>query len=413
MLLLLRIAWRNLIRSWHRSLIVVSGVTVGLSGCLVVIAWSGGLFRGMTDGAIRTWLAHVAVHARGYHASPDLARSLAGDGLDIVRALSEEEGVHVAPRLRSEGLVQSARRSVRSVITGIVPERERHVSIVAEAIVAGDYFAARARPRALPPVVIGSEMAERLRVGIGDKVVLRVPGEAGLGAYRVRGIYRTASATFDRIAAFVRLADAQQLLETGQRVTEVAVRLDDESEISAFRTRASQRLEEAPLGVDLEVLTWEEREPRLATMIDMMADLSWILYAVVFVAAAFGIANALLMAVYERIREFGVLRSLGLKPRSVVLVVALESILLSLGGTALGLGLGVGAVLWLGEVGIDLSVFSDVLAELGVGSRLYPTITRTDLIIPIVLAAATALMAAIWPALKAARLLPAEALRHV
>ena len=148
-------------------------------------------------------------------------------------------------------------------------------------------------------------------------------------------------------------------------------------------------------------------------MLELADQYRWIFYVFVFVAMAFGIANALLMAVYERIREFGVLRSLGLKARRLVALVLIESLLLTLVGTAIGLGVGVLAVLWLGNVGIDLSFFSHALREYGIGVRMYPALQPMDLIAPVELAVGTALIAALWPALKAARLNPAEALRHV
>ncbi len=410
---LFRIAWRHLVRSWRRSLVVVTAVAVGLAGSLVLVAWTGGLVRQMTDNAVHARLAHLAIQAPGYRASPDPARSLPATGAAsasaLLAVLDRQQGVHAAPRLVVEGLAQSARRSSRAVITGVEPGRERDVSVVAGAIVAGQYFEEPEASRGLPAVVIGREMADRLRVDVGDKMVLRVPGEAGLGAFRVRGIYRTPSAGFDRVSAFVRLGDAQRLVEVGMRATEVAVRLDDPTRVAAFQSEARALL----AGRDVEILSWQEREPRLAALLGMIADTSWVFYGLIFVAAASGIANALLMAVYERIRELGIMRSLGLRAWRVVALVVIESALLTLGGTAVGLGGGGLAVLWLGEVGVDLSVFSDALAELGVGTRLYPSVSGADLAIPLSLATATALLAAIWPALKAVRLRPAEALRHV
>ncbi len=411
----LLLAWRHLLRGWRRSAVVVAGIAVGLSGCLLMVAWSNGLVRQMTDGAVQTWLAHVAVHARGYNASPDVALALPEEAGRIVARLSDAQGAHVSPRLRGDGLVQSARRSLRAMIAGVEPERERDVSIVAQSIVAGSFLgdAASRRARALPPVVIGAEMAKRLRVEVGDRLVLRVPGDAGAGAFRVGGLFRTASASFDRSAAFIRLADAQRLLEAPGRVTEVAVLLERLDEIEAFRGRVRAGLSQGLSGTEVEVLTWQEREPRLAAMLGLMGQMAWVLYAAIFAGAAFGIANALLMAVYERIREFGVLRSLGLRASRLLRLVVVESLMLTFAGAGLGLGLGVLTSLWLGEVGIDLARFSDALGELGVGHRLHPSLAPEDLVPPTVLAGVTAVLAGLWPALTASRLRPAEALRHV
>ena len=408
----MRIAWRNLWRGWRRSAVVVAAITIGLWGMLVLVAWTVGLTNQMTDTAVRTQLGHLAVHAEGYHASPDPERSLPDSGRRIVEELSTRSGVHAAPRLQGSGLIQSARRSSRAALVGVVPALERDVSSVAESLVAGSYLESPAGRRNRP-ILIGAELADRLRVGLGDKVVMRVPGDYGLAAFRVGGVYRTVSTAFDEVFVFVQLEDAQRLLDVGERVTAVVAALDDDDAGPALKFWAQTRLGEVLPEQRLEVLTWQEREPRLATMLELMGTFRWVFYAVVFVAMAFGIANVLLTAVYERIREFGVMRSLGLQARRLIALVLLESMLLTVAGTLVGLGTGIPVVLWLGEVGIELAAFSDALRDYGIGVRMYPAVELADVVVPVTLAVVTAAVSALWPALKAARLRPAEALRHV
>jgi putative ABC transport system permease protein len=409
---LLRLAWRNIGRGWRRSAIVMTAISVGLAACILIVSWSKGMLYQLVDTAVRTQLAHVAVHAAGYRANPDVQRSLPDGGRALAARAAERPGVHAAARLRGDGLVQSARQSLRAVITGVDPAAEAQVSSVPGSLVSGSFLdppAAGGERSQLPPVVIGRLMAERLRVDVGDKVVLVVPGETGLGAFRVRGLFRTASSEFDRSAAFLRLADAQRLFAVGDRATEVALVLDEPRDAPALQAWLAAQ----PEAAGSEVLRWEEREPRLAAVLAFSGDTSWIFYGVIFVAMMFGIANALLMAVFERIREFGVLRSLGLRARQLVLLVVLESLLLTGAGTLLGLALGAGLVLALGRTGIDLAAFSAALEQFGIGSVVYPRLDWIDVLSPLALATATALLAALWPAWKAARLRPAEAVRHV
>ncbi len=407
-----RIAWRNLWRGWRRSAVVVTAITIGLWGMLVLVAWSVGMMKQMTDVAVRTQLGHLAVHAEGYNASPDPERSIPDSGRRIVEELSTRGGVHAAPRLQGGGLIQSARRSSRAALVGVVPALERDVSSVADSLIAGSYLDPPSG-RTNRPILIGAELAERLRVGLGDKVVMRVPGDYGLGAFRVAGIYRTVSDAFDEVFVFVALEDAQRLLDVGDRVTAVVAALDDPDAGPMVQSWAQTRLGEVLPEQRLEVLTWQDREPRLATMLDVMDNFRWIFYAVVFVAMAFGIANVLLMSVYERIREFGVMRSLGLQARRLIALVLLEALLLTGAGTLVGLGIGIPVVLWVGEVGVELTLFSDALRDYGIGVRMYPAVELADVLIPVTLAIVTAVLSALWPALKAARLRPAEALRHV
>jgi putative ABC transport system permease protein len=410
---LLRIAWRNVGRGRLRSAIVVCAIAVGVSACVLLIAWSRGIFHQMADNAVRSRLGHLAVLAPGGIDDPDPARSLPDGGRPVIEALEGRSGVRAAPRLQGDGLVQSARSSGRVSILGVDPEREPFVSSVPAQLVEGTYLVeAPASVRALPPVVIGVALAERLRVDLGDKVVLHVPGEAGIGAFRVRGLFQTASSEFDRSVAYLRLADAQHLLAAEGRVTEVAVALERPSEAHAVQAWLRASLPLAWPGVEHVVLRWQEREPQLAELLELMSNISWILYAVVFIAMAFGIANVLLMAVYERTREFGVLRALGLKSGRLLALVMLESFVLTLVGVGAGLALGVPLVLWLGATGLDLSLFAEGLRAYGIGARIHFRIGAEDLVSPVWIATATALIAALWPAVRAARLNPAEALRR-
>jgi ABC-type lipoprotein release transport system permease subunit len=412
---LLRIAWRNLWRGWRRSAVVISALTVGLVACLVVVGWSHGWVRQMVESAVATRLPLLSVHADGYQANPDVERTIAANGQSLADAVERFPGANASPRALGDGLAQSARKSARVVFVGVVPERESRVSAVSRSFVAGGFPEATQNgvARSLPGVAVGQALAEMLSLRLGEKLVLHAPGESGLGAFRVSGIFRTASQGFDKSTAFVRLEDAQRLLGLGDRVHEIAVSLANPRDLPALEAFARAELPRVTPNEKLEILTWRQREQRLSAMLDLMQSTAWIAYAMVFAGMAFGIANALLMSVYERIREFGVLRSLGLPARELVYMVLLESLLLTLGGSALGVGLGIAAVSLMSHTGVDLAMFAKGLAQFGIASRVYPELESRDVLSPFWLALVTALVAAIWPAWKAARLRPAEAVRHV
>jgi ABC-type lipoprotein release transport system permease subunit len=412
---LLRIAWRNLWRGWRRSAVVLSALAIGLAACLVLVGWSHGWIRQMVESAVSTRLALLAVHARGYQANPDVERTLRDGGRALADAIERFPGAAASPRALGDGLAQSARQSARVVLVGVVPEREARVSIVARSFIAGGF--PEATPigvgRSVPGVVVGEALAQSLKVRLGDKLVLHAPGETGLGAFRISGVFRSGSIGFDKSTVFLRLEDAQRLLDVGDGVHEVAIALADPRALAALTAFARAELPRVNPDEALEVLTWKEREPRLAAMLGLMADTAWIAYATMFAGMAFGIANALLMSVYERIREFGVLRSLGLPAARLVWLVLIESLLLTFGGALLGVGLGATLVWVLEHTGIELGSLSTGLSQLGIGTTIYPHLDPGDFVSPLGLAFATALAAAIWPAWKAARLRPAEAVRHV
>jgi ABC-type lipoprotein release transport system permease subunit len=410
----LKLVWRNLWRGWRRTAIVVTGIGIGIAAAALMVAWMNGMMFQLTDNAVRTQLAHLAVQLEGYQAHPDLKRAMPERAIELVERAGSHPGVHAAPRLLGDGLAQSARRSVRAMISGVRPEDEARVSSVPGGLVSGEFLPepkSRA-DRRLPPVAIGAKMAERLDARIGEKIVLRVAGEGGLGAFRVRGIYRTASSEFDGHMVYLRLSDAQRLFGRPGALTQVAVALDDPELALEVRAWLSSEAHARLPDVPLEVLTWQEREPRLAAMLDVASSTGWIFYGVIFVAMAFGIANVMLMAVFERIREFGVMRSLGLRGRRLVLLIVGESIALTVLGTVAGLALALPISLWLGRIGLDLRAFSDALEQVGMGTKIYFRMLPSDVVTAVALAGATALLAGLWPAWRAARMRPAEALRH-
>lgn len=413
---LIRIAWRNLLRGWRRTTAVLAAIAVGLTGTLLLVGWTRGTMYQMTENAIRLQLAHLSVQAEGYQQDPDVGTSLGGDvSRRVLGLIDERDGADAAPRIAGDGLLQSARSSVRAAIVGVVPDAEARVSTVPLSMVQGEFLpqtgAARGTRR-LPPVVIGLAAAERLAVEVGNKIVLRVPGDAGSGAFRISGLFETSSSEFDRSAAFIPLARAQALYATGDAVTQVAIVVDEPRMAADLQAWLRSSLDVPGRDPGVEVLLWQERAPRLAALIVSMGDIAWVFYGVVFVAMVFGIANALLMAVYERTREFAVLRAIGLQARRMMVLVVLESLVLTLTGTALGLAAGFGLVLWVGELGIDLGQFSEGLRQFGIGTVIYPRLDWQDLTSPAVFASVTALLAGLWPAWKISRLRPAEALRR-
>ena len=411
-MMLLRLAWRNLIRGWRRSAIVIVAMAFGLGASLLLLGLSKGMVKQMTDTAVQTQLGHIAVHARGYFDNPDVKRNLPQGGQAVLKRLRERSEVAASARLRGDGLVQSARYSARAVFLGVDPEAEARVSSVPGSLIEGSFLrdapSAIRRARRLAPVVIGRKMTERLRVGLGDKVVLHAPGETGLAAFRVRGIYRTDSSDFDGSHVFLRLRDAQRLFDIGDRVTEVTLVLERPGRARSLQAWLEQHLP----GSHYEVLRWQERAPRLAAMLDLMTRISWIFYGGVFIAMAFGIANVLFMAVFERIREFGVLRAMGLQPMRLVSMVLLESVLLTMAGTAVGLAAGWSLVGWFKERGLDLAWFAEGLRAYGIGTAIHTTLDASDLVWPVLIATVTAFVAGLAPALRAVSLRPAEALRH-
>jgi ABC-type lipoprotein release transport system permease subunit len=204
----------------------------------------------------------------------------------------------------------------------------------------------------------------------------------------------------------MRLDEGQALYGLWGAVSEVVAVVDGNERVDAVRDELAARLP----GV--EVRTWEELRPVLLYMVDVFDQQAIWVYVAVFVAMAFGIANVLMMAVYERIREIGIMMAVGMRADDLVAMVLIESMAV----TALGLFLGfLGAVagVWALQDGIDLSAFARGLESFGVGTRLVPVLRWDDFTIPMIVAMVTALIASLWPAVRAVSFRPAEAVRKI
>jgi ABC-type lipoprotein release transport system permease subunit len=407
-MLFLRLAWRNLWRNPWRTAIVLIAVTVGIAGVVLSMAINNGLVRQMVENAIATEVGHLQIHAPGFDRNPVVRIRLKDGGqagAEVLRSLPDVRAW--APRVTSEGLIFSPRASVGVRVVGIDPAKEAMVSILARSIVDGSYLADGG---AAKRILIGETLAHRLHAGVGDKVVVSVQdlsGDLTGEAFRIAGLFRTPSLEFDRGTVFMRLDQSQQLFGLGDAISEIVVIARERSQIAEIRDGLERRL-----GSGVEVKTWEELRPMLLQTVEIFDSVGWYVYAAIFVAMVFGIANVLLMAVFERIREIGILMAIGMRPRRLLAMILAESVILTAVGLGLGYGAAVAAVAALHN-GIDLSFWAKGLTAVGAGTRIVPVIRSYDVVIPIGIAMLTAVVASLWPALRAAHFRPAEAVRYV
>jgi len=400
----LKMAWRNAWRNKRRTGILVTAVAVGIAGALLTMALNFGMIFQMVELAIESDLGHVQVHAAGWDANPELALRLDDGGVRALGSLEADPRVRaVARRVRGEGLLASPRASAGVRVLGIETDREPEITRIASSVTEGSYLDTKRRR-----VLIGAELARRLEVEVGDKVVLSaqdLEGELAGEALRVVGVFEAAAQGLERGTVYVSLSEAQRLLGLGSAVSEVVAVARDRDDVDDLRDRIASALP------DREVRSWSQLQPLLLYIVDVFDQGALLLYAAVFIAMAFGIANVLLMTVYERTREIGVMRAIGLSRRRLVANIVAEAVVVTAIGLLAGFALaGLGTVA-MGD-GVDLSVFADGLGFMGVGSRIQPVLRSQDFTSPTLVAFVTAVVASAWPAWRAARLKPAEAVRQ-
>ncbi|HLF23549.1 MAG TPA: ABC transporter permease, partial [Burkholderiales bacterium] len=313
-----------------------------------------------------------------------------------------------APRLQAQTMASSPTKSEPLMIYGVDPPAETQVTTLHKKIVEGVYLSdGRARE-----IVIGRKLAERLRVRLGEKIVLMAPaadGSLGSAALRIVGIVDTGNDMIDRTVAVTHMAVARELLAVASEASTIAVRLYDidtaEAAVAALTAGLTTPVQR--------VVTWKTLLPVMVQMLDLIRVNLRVILIVVFAVVALGVMNTLLMAVLERTREFGLQLALGTQPTQIVRTVLYESLVLGVLGLGTGIAAGALIVGYFHTAGFDLSRYAVTGRIPGLTSVIYPTILLGNVWLPIAALFLTSLAAALYPAWRAARLDAVQALRHV
>jgi putative ABC transport system permease protein len=406
---LLRMAWRNVWRNWRRTLIALVAIALGLVFLIFMDGLIGGSRQAIYGNAVRLQGGNLQVHAPGYREKAKRLPllPLADANVVVQAALAQPQVIAASRRINTAGFASSREATVPVLISGIEPEQEAPVGLLSENIVQGRYLAADDEDF----ILIGRAMADRLKVGVGDRITL--VGRATHEQMRRRtmtvvGIYDLGLSEVEKRMAYVSLAEAQTLFDLRDQATEVVVALEsigqEEMVVAALRAALP----------GYEVSSWEELNPELKQSMDVDQQFMSVFGLVALLIAGIGVLNLLLMAVFERTREIGLLAAMGLKRREIVALFLLEGTLVGLLGALIGCTLGGLLVGVVGQVGIEYAGASEageVVALLG--DRLYPKL-QVDLLVERALAVAViAALASLYPAWQASKREPAEALHYV
>jgi ABC-type lipoprotein release transport system permease subunit len=414
--MLLSLAWRNIWRNKRRSLIIVSAIAVGLLCGLFASAVMFGMADSLLNSTIDRDLGHIQIHTKQFEAEKLIADTIpnALQIMDIVR--NQNNVVGIASRVVIEGMGSSATTSNGVRIVGIDPQKEKIVTKIYKQIEAGSYFEndTSVSARRTNQIVIGQKLADNLGIKDRSKIVLSFQGLDGsiiYGAFRVTGIFKTESSTFDKFNVFVREDDLFSLLNSKPIYHEIVVRLSSVQYVDSVYSAIKTGLANFDPSQKLSVKNWKELAPDLKLMDEMTGMQLTIFLGIILFALLFGITNTMLMSVMERVREFGVLMAIGMKRSRVFAMIILETISLSLFGGILGMIMASILIAYFRNAGIDLSSFAEGFNEWNLSPVLQPILPAVFYLTITLMIVATAILSAIYPAIKAIRLIPARAIR--
>lgn len=405
--MILKIAWRNIWRNPLRSLVVISALTIGMFAGLFSSTFINGWMQQRIRDGVETETSHIKVQSKAFIQSQDFENSfLNADSLaEVYRSVSNVNGV--SPRLIIMSMAATAETATGVKVLGVDPDNEREVVNISEKLIEGNWFEDKKRNS----IIIGHKLADKLKIGLRKKIILRFQDSSGTitgGSFRVGGIYKTINNSFDEMNVWVRETDLRRiaLLPVGT-AHEIAVHVEDGDLMASTVEQLHQKSD------NLIVRDWRSFSPEFGYIDEMGNMYNYIFIIIILLALGFGIVNTMLMVVMERVHELGMLMAVGMHRISIFKMIVIETILLCITGGFTGILLGVGLTEYYAKYGVDLSVWSDGLQEWGFNPIVYPEYDMPMVITIAILVIITGILASFYPARKALKLNPSEAVRVI
>lgn len=392
-----------------RSFLVVMAIAFGLLGGI----FSSAVLKGSSDQRVREAVSretsHIQIHNPEFIEDNDVRYYIDDNLSKLESVLDTMKSVAAwSPRVKFMAMAGSANAGTGVVVIGINPEMERHVTEIHSLICdsCGSWFMSSKSV----PVVAGSALVKKLGLHLHSKIVLTfqdVQGNLTGGAFRICGIYQTSNSVFDEMNIFVDRKDIIPLLNADTGIChEIAIRLEYPDKV--------KNVQHLLKGLFPSVLiqNWKEIDPLIGMMNDLMDLWLYLFMGIIMLALGFVIVNTMLMAIMERTKEIGMLAAIGMNKQRIFFLIMLESVFMSLTGGIIGIIIGVVVIWYMNRTGINLGSLSEGFEKLGYSPMLYPSLDLVFFINLTLMVIVTGILASIYPAKRALKLRPAEAIRN-
>ena len=398
-----RLAWRNLWRNHRRTTIMLLAISVGVWSMIFLTALLRGMVDEMVKDGVRNLPGHVQVHHPDYRDDPSIENSLPQPGEQLAVAADHPEVVAVASRVRVPAMVSSERDNRGVILLGVDPDEEIALGFDPDSIVEGRFLDGPDDTG----VVVGRKLMERLETDLGKRIVIMSQDPDNNVAdrgFRIVGVYRAKLPSLEEQFLYAGRGTVQDLLSIPGQVSEIAVLGHDYRDVSALTDYVRSV---TPPG--LEALPWMELDSYLGMMLTVMDGFVLVWIIVIFTALSFGLVNTLMMAVFERVREIGLMQALGMKPSAILYLVLIESLLLLALGLLAGNALALATIIPL-KGGINLGAVAEGMEMFGAASVLYPALKTNDLLLANGVVVGLGMVTSLLPAWRASQYRPVEAI---
>jgi ABC-type lipoprotein release transport system permease subunit len=400
---MLTLSWRNLWRNHRRTLIMLAAISVGVWAMIFMTALMRGMVDDMLHQGIRNLPGHIQIHHPDFRDDPSVVNSIASPGGELLRALNDPGTKQWTARIKVPAIISSERESRGINLLGVEPRAENLITGIGEQIIEGRFLDTEDDRG----IVIGAKLAQRLETRLGKRVVIMSQdpdNNIAERGFRIVGVYKAKLPGLEEINVYAARGTLQKLLKLGDRISEIVIIDEDFRDVETLYQNIK-----AATPDTLEIKAWYELDTYLNSMLNMMDGFVLVWIIIIFLALSFGLVNTLAMAVFERTREIGLIQALGMRPGMIVYQILLESLLLLLIGLSIGNVLAVLTIIPL-ESGMDVSAVAEGMAMMGASSVLYPNLTLDDMIIANVVVILLGTLTAIFPAWRAAKLDPVQAI---
>ncbi len=404
--ILLRLAWRNLWRNHRRTLIMLLAIVLGTWAMIFMTALMRGMVSQMVADGISVLPGHVQVHHPDYRDDPSIANLIPVGDTELSEAFSSADFLAWATRIRVPAVITSEYDSRGVTLLGVDPLQERDLTFVDYDAVEGRFLESADDNG----IVIGRKLATTLNTKVGKRIVLMSQdpeNEIADRGFRVVGLFDANVQAYEENYVFAGKTTTQKMLRVGDQVSELVVLGDDFRDVEAEYNKTVELIDGRA-----EVKRWIELDAYLGTMLNVMDGFVLVWIIVIFLALSFGLVNTLVMAVFERVREIGLMLALGMRPINILGQIIVESLLLLAIGLAIGTALAWAAVQPMKD-GVDLSIVGDGMEMWGMSSVLYPELLLSDVILANVVVLILGFLASLSPAWRAAQYEPIEAITKV
>lgn len=324
------LAWRNLWRNGKRTSIAAASVLFAVLLAVVMRSGQNGSYAYMIDSSARLFTGYLQIQTKGYWDNRSLNKSFVLPRLQWKEISQTPNITSVAPRLESYSLVSKTTNTKVAEIVGVDPSLEDRMTGLARRVVAGRYLKAGS-----DGVLVAQGLAGSLKISVGDRVVIYGQGYHGQTAavrLPVSGIVKLPFPDMNNSLVYLNLAKAQEVFSAPGRMTSFAIMIDDIGNLSSVQKEVQQRVDG-----NLTIMTWDEMMPDLVQSIELDNAIGIAMIIILYSVIAFGIFGTVMMMTSERVREFGILISVGMRRSKLACVTTLETVFISLLGVTTGI----------------------------------------------------------------------------